>query len=437
MKFFGARQLDSFNRGLLYLDGERNSQDIGMLVSIDSTPDLFVVKARLEQLVEAVPNLSFCVDQNTHSLSPAKSNWSAHDNFFKVKIEADFEKSFDDFIGSLCSKRLSPERPGWSITLIEDRKTNGPGKSEYWVLVRSHHILADGLSLIEICSFLGGSSKEKSLEEIHPGLPKFASRQSSIALGQQKGVTGESYFRAMGELVKDIFRKRSPGPLTGFNSGKRRLITFDLPLEGLRRLKKDYKCSLNDLVLNVVAGALDRYHQLKKIRPRETFVLVPVDLRKLSERSRIGNIISFFKLPLPNEQSDPIKRLSLISKLTKDRKDKNSERVYTTGGRFLYFIPAGFARWITKRVIPDNSLICTNMPHFRGEIFIAGSKVTGIYGITALLPGNGLGFSFVGYKDHYNVSIIADPNVVPDAELLQETCLSTYNSLVSNQSTAA
>ena len=436
MSFVGVKQVEPLNRGFLYIDSEKNSQDIAALMKLDSEPEVQGILSRIVQLVDSVPNLSFCVDQEQKRLSPAETSWGAQDNFSEVNLRLKSGETLDRYLGEICSGMLSAEKPAWSITLIRAQEGDPVSKVEFALLLRSHHVIADGLSLIEMARFLGGSSREKSLEKQYHALPKFKNSQQSLTTDKEYQ-TEKGLLAILRQLFRDVIRKRGYGPFNGENSGSRRLVMFDLPISILRKVKADEGCSLNDLVLGIVSGALERYQNKKSLKAKKTFVLVPVDLRRYSERLRIGNAISFFRFQLPigtdSKARSDWERVREISRITKSSDAEHSKKTYKIAGRVLSWLPAPLAGWLAKRTMSQNGFICTNVPHFRGEIYVAGAKVTGIYGVTALLPSNGLGFSFVGYKDHYNVSIITDPGVVSDPELLQQSCLETFETIVVNQ----
>ena len=436
MSFVGVRQIEPLNRGFLYIDSEKNSQDIAALMRLDSEPEIDGIRTRIVQLVDSVPNLGFCVDQERRRLRPAATSWAAQDNFSEVNLRLEGGETLDKYLGEICSGKLPVDKPAWSITLIRIQEGDQVSKVEFSLLLRAHHVIADGLSLIEMARFLGGSSREKSLEQQYQSLPKFKNSQQSLTT-EKEHQTEKGLFSILRQLFRDVVRKRSYGPFNGENSGSRRLVMFDLPVSILRKIKVEQGCSLNDLVLGIVSGALERYQHQKSLKAKRTFVLVPVDLRKFSERLRIGNAISFFRFQLPVgtdfKAGTDWDRVKEISRITKSSDAENSKKTYKIAGRVLSWLPAPLASWLAKRTMSQNGFICTNVPHFRGEIYVAGAKVTGIYGVTALLPGNGLGFSFVGYKDHYNVSIITDPGVVSDPELLQQSCLETFETIVMNQ----
>src|SRR5205823_157050 len=103
-------------------------------------------------------------------------------------------------------------------------------------------------------------------------------------------------------------------------SSERHLAMVSRPLAELREIKRRYRSTVNDVVLAVCAGAARQYLQGQGERPTALKAMVPVSVRRIDDRSVLGNRIAFMFMALPCEESDPVRRLLEINRITRHRK---------------------------------------------------------------------------------------------------------------------
>jgi hypothetical protein len=88
-----------------------------------------------------------------------------------------------------------------------------------------------------------------------------------------------------------------------------------LPLAEVKAVSKAYGCSVNDILMASVAGALRAYLLAAGDQVGadcEVRVMVPVNLRKDSTRQKLGNAFGLVPLVLPVGIEDPVARLAAV-----------------------------------------------------------------------------------------------------------------------------
>ena len=132
-----------------------------------------------------------------------------------------------------------------------------------------------------------------------------AARPSDALHGTREALEG------LGEVV---WAGLNPAPPTPFNveiGPHRRLVWVRHELADFKRVKDAFGTTVNDVVLAVVAGALQKFLEARGVRTEglELRALVPVSIRGRDERNQLGNRLAAMRGPLPVYIEDPVARL--------------------------------------------------------------------------------------------------------------------------------
>ncbi len=107
----------------------------------------------------------------------------------------------------------------------------------------------------------------------------------------------------------------SPTRLKGkADAGKRVAWGEPLPLDQVRTVGKALNCSINDVLLSSVAGAIGAYLRDKGDDPtgKEIRAMVPVNLRPLDQAHQLGNRFGLVPLVLPIGIANPVERVYAV-----------------------------------------------------------------------------------------------------------------------------
>ncbi len=116
-------------------------------------------------------------------------------------------------------------------------------------------------------------------------------------------------------------------PRTSFNgrvSAHRRFAFGQLPLEDVKALKREYGCTVNDVVVAICAGAVRRWLLEHHELPEQPLVAqVPVSVRTEEQFGTYGNRIGMLNAPVFTNEDDPAERLRLTHEALKTAKERH------------------------------------------------------------------------------------------------------------------
>jgi len=177
------------------------------------------------------------------------------------------------------------------------------------------------------------------------------------------------------------------------------------------------RCKLNDLVLVAVTGALAAILDLRGEEPSELVVSVPISARRAATADQLGNQTGVVPLAIPT-LSDQDARLRRITAMSHSR--TGVTRGTSAGPMGLVFRAMG-ALGIFQVFIDHQRLVHTFVTNVRGPqapVHFAGHPTTTVIPL-AITPGNvGVCFDILSYAGRLVATVVADPDIVPEQDLL-------------------
>ncbi|HEY6354730.1 MAG TPA: wax ester/triacylglycerol synthase domain-containing protein, partial [Burkholderiaceae bacterium] len=242
--------------------------------------------------------------------------------------------------GKLATQALDPARPLWQFHLVE-RYEGGSA-----LIVRIHHCIGDGISLISVTQSItdGGDEPPSRKPRRAAGAAEGEWLSDSViqpltdlvvkALGMTgKGVARSVEVLSQPQLLGSLQMARvgyqvlgdlaamalmpddSPTRLKGMPEGSKRVAWNEpLPLDAVKTIGKGLNCSINDVLLSCVAGAIGQYLRDRGDDPtgQEIRAMVPVNLRPLDQAWQLGNKFGLAPLVLPIGIQNPIERVYAV-----------------------------------------------------------------------------------------------------------------------------
>jgi diacylglycerol O-acyltransferase len=315
---------------------------------------------------------------------------------------------------------LSRHHPLWAA-----RWVTGLAHDRAALILVMHHAMTDGVGGLAVLAALGDDSTDAVIDPFPQPPPPLravaaaAWRDRVVALS-----TIPSRFRrgrqGLGELG---IRARRPrlAARTSLNrptGPRRRLTTVELPLIPLLDVAHRRGCKLNDLVLVAVTGALAAVLRRRGEQPGELVVSVPISARRTAATAnQLGNQTGVVPLAIPT-LSDQDARLRRITAMSHSR--TGAPRGTSAGPMSLVFRAMG-ALGIFQVFIDHQRLVHTFVTNVRGPqapVQFAGHPITTVIPL-AITPGNvGVCFDILSYAGGLVVTVVADPDIVPEQELL-------------------
>lgn len=348
----------------------------------------------------------------------------------------------DELADEVMSAQLDRDRPLWELW-IADRVADG----RIGVIGKAHHAMVDGLAAVELATLLLDPTPEPPAPEddgwtpssppsgaklLIDGLVDRAAEVLEVArwpLGLVRHPT-----RVMGVATDGLQSARaladslrSATPETGLNepiSPRRHLAHAHRPLADLKRIKRRFDATVNDVVLAVASGGVRRFFERRGERPVPLKAMVPVSVRTEDGAGRLGNQISFVFVDLPCDESDPIQRLADVKEEVGKRKrsgePEGADRVLKAFG----YAPHTLQRVISHLVASPRAfnLVVSNIPGPREPLYMLGCELEESYPVVPIADRHALAIGFTTIKDEAFFGVYADRDSLPDADLLAE-CL--------------
>jgi len=209
----------------------------------------------------------------------------------------------------------------------------------------------------------------------------------------------------------------SPTRLKGKPIGSKRVAWGEpLPLDQVKAIGKALGCSINDVLLACVAGAIGGY--LRDLGDdttgKEIRAMVPVNLRPLEKAYKLGNQFGLVFLELPIGIRDPLERLFAVHAAMMLLKG-SYQPVLTLGlMAALGRLPASVESAAIDLLSTKASAVATNVPGPQQPLYLAGGRIGRIIFWVPQSGAIGLGLSILSYAGQVQFGLIADAERVPD-----------------------
>jgi WS/DGAT/MGAT family acyltransferase len=215
---------------------------------------------------------------------------------------------------------------------------------------------------------------------------------------------------------------------------ERRFDWLGVDLAEAKRVKNRFGCSLNDVVLATVAGALRRFFGggRESARSESYRVVVPVSVRSEATAGRTDNRASAWLTSLPLAEPDPVARLRLVQAATARLKGEGHARGPELLMRLAEGVPPGLVDLgvrLTARLHPYN-LIVTNVPGPAMPLYLRGARLCAAYPQVPLFEHQGLGIAVFTVDGSLCWGFHADPAILPDLPHLVEAARASFAELL-------
>ncbi len=222
--------------------------------------------------------------------------------------------------------------------------------------------------------------------------------------------------RAIADVLGWAVRPASDTPLNGRLGPHRCFDWLTMPLPDFKAVSKTLGCTVNDLVLATVAGAVREFLFARRVHPDEIDfrVSAPVSVRREQERGRLGNRVSSWILQLPVGEPDPLKRLTAIRQVTQDLKATNQALGVEMMMAIAEWTPTMLLSLGARAASGPINMIVTNVPGPQFPLYMLGARLLELYPQVPLLENTGLGVAIFSYDGKLFWGFNADYELVPD-----------------------
>ena len=299
------------------------------------------------------------------------------------------------------AQRLPRDRPLWAIDVVGLRD----GRTA--LIWRLHHALADGTCAVRLARAV--------LFDATSAAPARAPKHATHSDPADDRRRREHLARF---LEREFARSRSQSPFDARIGTEREVHFADVPLGELHDAARGAGATLNDAVLACVGGAVSRWLAEHDRAARELRIKVPVSLH--SEGDAAGNRDSFFTVPVPLGDPDPLARLARVHELTEARKAGHDAEEFDTVHRELARISPrleGLAERL-ERSPRRFALNVSNVPGPPEPVAVGGARVTAMHTIAEVGEHHALRVAVVSYAGRLCFGLTADPAAVDGVSAL-------------------
>jgi diacylglycerol O-acyltransferase len=362
----------------------------------------------------------------------------------------------EELVGDLASTALDPSKPRWQFHVVD----GAPGGAA--LVLRVHHCYGDGFALVHA---IGGLT---DLDPARPAKP----RPDLVPPGPRRRAW-ERLFAPFTELLGDgarvvetmlaggadwlshpshaadsataglalarelaIIAAMGPDARTRFKGrlGVMKRVAWAPPLSlfEVKAVAEALACSVNDVLLACVAGALRSYLSAQGELEGELDirVLVPVNLRPPGPITELGNQFGLVFLDLPVGEPDPLKRLLAVR--LRMRALRRSRQATVAFGILaaMGVVNDSLKETILETLAANASAVVTNVRGPPESRYIAGKRITRQVFWVPQSGGIGIGVSLLSYAGQVDIGVISDIQRVPDPSDLVQRFAQEFETLL-------
>ena len=363
------------------------------------------------------------------------------------------QAALQDRVAELAMQPLDPRRPLWQLHLVEDYDGGSV------LIVRIHHCIADGIALIAVSMSMvdGGPMppERKPKVEKRGGLEgaedwiagtliKSLTQLAVKALGKtsdgfsnslemladpKQGLTDTAnttvgmakiaYQLASDAAALVLMPDDSPTRLKG-KPGTTKKVAWcqPIPLDEVKAVGKALNCSLNDVLLSCVAGAIGEYLRAlgDNTKGQEIRAMVPVNLRPLDQAHKLGNNFGLAPLVLPIGVENPIERVYEVRRrmgaLKGSMQPLLAFGMLAVAGTLVKPAQEALLNLFSKKT----TAVMTNVPGPKEKLKFCGSTLEQSLFWVPQSGSVGLGVSILSYGGGVQFGIISDATLCPDPQ---------------------
>ncbi|KAK7082797.1 hypothetical protein SK128_005269 [Halocaridina rubra] len=297
------------------------------------------------------------------------------------------------FLSEGSATTLSTESPPWEVLLL----VRGDGR--YNVVIRIHHAIGDGISLMRLCV--------ETLVDSPIKLPAVGPRIGNIFVGIAMMIWSALMLPFGLMQVALNFDQNS---LHGCSLSGKKIIASSrgLPLSVLKQIKTAAGATVNDVLMSCLSAALSKHFTRLSEDIGSVTAVVPVSFHDLRSPQSLTNQFSVATVKLPASHThSPTSRLS-STKILLDgmKRDPTLMAVFSVVKAISGVLPASVSELLLSG--QGVTVAASNVPGPREEITIWGDRVEDIHFWVPNRALVGVGFSFASYKGVVNVGLNVD-----------------------------
>lgn len=403
---------------------------------VDAAPSDDDLRAFIRTLEEFPQFRSRAVPANGRSAKTLKSlRWAlddADDAMSRVtRVEVASAREMREVMDRETLRPFDVNAPLWDCVVVtmkagatwdeDDARFPAPPA----VMLRVSHAIGDGISLVEVLkkvttSLNGGELKMLDFQRRAPAA------HASVLAAIWSVLT--FLFLCVYGTLKALLT--AAGPYDTYSTfkgvkapyaftGKRQIVVCPpVSMEDLKAVKSASGCTVNDVVVSALAGAIQKYHikMGDKQGDRKPFIRAACPYAFPGRAQAVlTNSWTFVSLTLPMGVMSVADRLKKAHKVCNTMKRSPEPYVTRALNEIVNIAGPNVQRQIVCDYMTRHSMVFTNVPGPTEPILLFGKRVRDIVFACANIINQ---VSVLSYAGHLRLTLVVDSDVTPDAEYI-------------------
>ena len=371
----------------------------------------------------------------------------------RVKLRGAAGKTeLETLVSDLMATPLVPSKAMWQFHLVEGYEGGSA------VVVRIHHCYADGIALIQVMLSMTDADREGRVPGPVPPPPKhsestggdplagalkMATKMGSVLIEKGVGLWHEPAkavaFAKQGsafteELAKLVLMEEDSRTCFKGRPGVAKRVAWADPITvaEVKAVGRALDCSINDVLLSSVAGALRSYllREGESVEGLSIRAMVPVNLRPAEKAWKLGNRFGLVFLDLPIGIENPVERLYAIRENMRVLKGSYQPVVALGVLAAMGAGPKILQEQLLAMLARNATAVMTNVPGPQQPLYLGGALIDSMMFWVPQSGDIGLGVSILSYNGEVRFGVVADRGFCPDPHRVIERFVPEFEKLV-------
>jgi diacylglycerol O-acyltransferase / wax synthase len=355
------------------------------------------------------------------------------------------DEQLRNLAGRVLGQRLDMAKPLWELWLVE-----GLADDRWALISKVHHCMVDGVAGTDLMQLMFDLAPDAQHEAPKDWTPRRSPSSVELMAGsvtdslthplQQLAATptvggavrttkslassGRTLARSVPSLVKQAITPTARS-LNGPIGPHRRWAWTEGRFEEFKAVRTAFGGTVNDVVLTAITGGFRDLLQSRGELSSEKLVvrsMVPVSVRRESQKGSLNNQVSAVFVDLPVGLSDPLERLTSIRGQMDEYKramsavDANS--IISMGN----FVAPTLLSMAVRAGMQAGQMWCqavtTNVPGPRVPLYVLGKRMTSAIAYVPIAGGVRCSIGIFSYLNTMTFGINADFDGYPDVDVL-------------------
>ncbi len=362
------------------------------------------------------------------------------------------KEELEALVSELMATPLDPSRPMWQFHLIDGFEGGSA------VVIRIHHCYADGIALIQVMLSMTDADRAGRVAGPVPPPPKGAASangdpiagalKTASKVGSalvEKGMAlwhdpakavdlakqGSAFTEEIARLA--LMDEDSRTRFKGQPGVAKRVAWADpVAVSEVKAVGRALDCSINDVLLSSVAGALRSYLIEKGdvVDGLSIRALVPVNLRPAEKAWKLGNRFGLVFLDLPIGIENPVARLYAVRENMRALKGSYQPVVALGVLAAMGAGPKILQEQLLAMLAKNATAVMTNVPGPQHVLYLGGALIRSMMFWVPQSGNIGLGVSILSYNGEVRFGVVADRGLCPDPDRVIDRFVPEFEKLI-------